>query len=141
MRNISELIHSCNKLDISFYIINGIEASKIISKTIELFTPLKTTNHLSISNDKNKVFTIPLEYNEFTYSKKLPKSKGYIFFDLESKDKNKVFVFENIQNIGDVMSENFGMEYFLVDENFNYLIAVNWYVIELTDGAKDYLMI
>ena len=63
-----------------------------------------------------------------------------MFFDLESKDKNKVFVLDNIQNICDMMSESFGMEYFLFNEQFNYLIAVNWYVIELTDGAKKYLI-
>ena len=47
---------------------------------------------------------------------------------------------DNIQNICDIMSESFGMEYFLFNEQFDYLIAVNWYVIELTDGAKKYLI-
>ncbi len=62
------------------------------------------------------------------------------FFDLENKDKNKIFVLDNVQNICNIMSESFGMEYFLCDEKFNYLIAVNWYVIELTNGAKEYLI-
>lgn len=47
---------------------------------------------------------------------------------------------DNIKNICDMMSESFGMEYFLFNEQFDYLIAVNWYVIELTDGAKKYLI-
>lgn len=64
-----------------------------------------------------------------------------IFFDLESKDRNNIFIFNNVQDICDVMSESFGMEYFLFDEYFNYLIVVNWYVIELTDGAKKYLIV
>lgn len=65
----------------------------------------------------------------------------YFFFDLESKDRNNIFIFNNVQDICDVMSESFGMEYFLFDEYFNYLIVVNWYVIELTDGAKKYLIV
>lgn len=140
MSNISELINICNNLNIPFCIIEGVEASQIISKTIKIFSPSQITNHLSISND-DKVFKIPLECNEFTYSKRLPEGKGYVFFDLESKDKNKVFVLENIQDVCDVMSESFGMEYFLVDENFDYLIAVNWYVIEIAGKARNYLMI
>lgn len=140
MNNIAEMARVCNDLNISFHIISGGDANKIISKVINFFNPEQTTGHLSISNDGNKVFKISLEYNEFTYSKKLPKDKGYVFFDLESKDKNKVFVLDNIQNICDIMSESFGMEYFLFNEQFDYLIAVNWYVIELTDGAKKYLI-
>lgn len=27
------------------------------------------------------------------------------------------------------------MEYFVADENGTFLVAVNWYVIEFTDGA------
>lgn len=72
--------------------------------------------------------------------KNCQRTKGMFFFDLESKDKNKVFVLDNIQNICDIMSESFGMEYFLFNEQFDYLIAVNWYVIEFTDGAKKYLI-
>lgn len=67
--------------------------------------------------------------------------QGLYFFDLESKDGNNIFIFNNVQDICDVMSESFGMEYFLFDEYFNYLIVVNWYVIELTDGAKKYLIV
>lgn len=67
--------------------------------------------------------------------------QGLYFFDLESKDRNNIFIFNNVQDICDVMSESFGMEYFLFDEYFNYLIVVNWYVIELTDGAKKYLIV
>lgn len=140
MNNIAEMARVCNDLNISFHIISGDDANKIISKVINFFNPEQTTGHLSISNDGNKVFKISLEHNEFTYSKKLPEDKGYVFFDLESKDKNKVFVLDNIQNICDIMSESFGMEYFLFNEQFDYLIAVNWYVIELTDGAKKYLI-
>lgn len=141
MGDISELIRVCNDLDISFNMINGDEANQIISQVIKFFNPEQTTGHLSISNDSNKALKIPLEGNEFTYSKKLPKCKGYIFFDLESKDRNNIFIFNNVQDICDVMSESFGMEYFLFDEYFNYLIVVNWYVIELTDGAKKYLIV
>ncbi len=140
MSNISELENICNDLNISFHIINGDEANEIIAQVINLFNPEKITGHLSISNSNNKVFKISLEHNEFTYSKKLPEGKGYIFFDLESKDKNNIFVLDNVQNTCDIMSESFGMEYFLCDEKFNYLIAVNWYVIELTNGAKEYLI-
>ncbi|MPW71852.1 hypothetical protein D6D90_09000 [Moraxella catarrhalis] len=73
--------------------------------------------------------------------KNYPNARVIFFFDLESKDRNNIFIFNNVQDICDVMSESFGMEYFLFDEYFNYLIVVNWYVIELTDGAKKYLIV
>ena len=79
MNNIAEMARVCNDLNISFHIISGDDANQIISKVINFFNPEQTTGHLSISNDSNKVFTISLEHNEFTYSKKLPEDKGYVF--------------------------------------------------------------
>lgn len=79
MNNIAEMARVCNDLNISFHIISGDDANRIISKVINFFNPEQTTGHLSISNDSNKVFKISLEHNEFTYSKKLPEDKGYVF--------------------------------------------------------------
>lgn len=80
MNNIAEMARVCNDLNISFHIISGDDANKIISKVINFFNPEQTIGHLSISNDSNKVFKISLEHNEFTYSKNCQRTKGMFFF-------------------------------------------------------------
>ena len=112
MGNISELIRVCNDLDISFNMINGDEANQIISQVIKFFNPEQTTGHLSISNDSNKALKIPLRAMSL-HIQKITQMQGLYFFDLESKDRNNIFIFNNVQDICDVMSESFGMEYFL----------------------------
>lgn len=38
------------------------------------------------------------------------------------------------------MEESFGMEYFVSNKTSDYLLAVNWYVIEGVGIAKDWLL-
>ncbi len=37
---------------------------------------------------------------------------------------------ENGRNFCSILKNAYGMEYFISNENANYLVAVNWYVIE-----------
>lgn len=46
---------------------------------------------------------------------------------------------EDVRFLCRILEESFGMEYFLVDEDFTYLIALNWYVIEGAGKAVNLL--
>ena len=43
---------------------------------------------------------------------------------------------KNAKLIGRLMENSFGMEYFVSNEKVNFLIAVNWYVIEVAGDAR-----
>lgn len=42
----------------------------------------------------------------------------------------------NARLIGRLMVNSFGMEYFVSNEKVDFLIAVNWYVIEVAGDAQ-----
>lgn len=131
---INELKSNADKIGLNYSIIKGIEAKKLISEIFRKFDPLRTSGHLAIS-DNSKI--IPLEYNEFTYTLAIKRQKGYLFFDQEGIDKNLVLEVENIQRVGELMEESFGIEYFLSNSDLSFLIAVNWYVIEVSGNCED----
>ena len=131
---IKELKSNADKIGLNYSIIKGIEAEKLISKILKKFNPLRFSGHLAISNDSK---VISLEENEFTYTLAIKKQKGYLFFDQEGIDKNLVLEVENIQRVGELMEESFGIEYFLSNSDLSFLIAVNWYVIEVSGNCED----
>ena len=138
---VNELKLNADKIGLSYSIIKGIAAKNLISEIFGKFNPLKTSGHLSIS-DNSKV--INLEDNEFKYTLAMKKQKGYLFFDQEGIDRNIVFEVENVQRVGELMEESFGIEYFLSNNNLSFLIAVNWYVIEISgdcEGIEDLINI
>ena len=51
----------------------------------------------------------------------------------------EVAVVDNASKIGEIMNNCYGMEYFITNLAQNYLIAVNWYVIEVTGTAVELL--
>ncbi|WP_394213386.1 hypothetical protein [Psychrobacter piscatorii] len=131
---INELKSNADKIGLNYSIIKGVEAEKLISKIFKKFDPLRTSGHLAIS-DNSKV--ISLEENEFTYTLAIKKQKGYLFFDQEGVDRNLVLEVENVQRVGELMEESFGIEYFLSNSDLSFLIAVNWYVIEVSGDCED----
>ncbi|RAV02766.1 hypothetical protein DQG13_08955 [Paenibacillus sp. YN15] len=100
------------------------------------FTPFKTAGHLAIGADSH---AISLEKYEFSYSKYLNSEPAFIFFDQEGLDRNTVVVVKDAKLAGDLMENSFGMEYFLSNEKLDYLIAVNWYVIEVAGSVAPLL--
>lgn len=42
---------------------------------------------------------------------------------------------DDVRGVSRLMEGSYGMEYFVSNEGGDFLIAVNWYVIEYTDGA------
>lgn len=131
---INELASNSESIGLKYCVIEGEEAREIISKVLTKFKPLKTSGHLCLSNSNG---VIPLGDNEFTYTLLMKKQKGYLIFDQEGSDRNLVFEVDNIQKVGELMSESFGIEYFLFDERLNFLIAVNWYVIEVSGDCEE----
>jgi hypothetical protein len=103
------------------------EAKMYKSMIINKYHPSNTWSHLSIDDNLNsEVHEIPIEY-EFTYSKSLPKEPVFIFFSQSSEGiKNIVLEIENGRKVGELMNH----EYFLSNENGDYLISVNYYGIQ-----------
>lgn len=60
----------------------------------------------------------------------------YIFFDQENHNRSKVVVIDDAKKLGQIMENSYGMEYFVSNEKADYLLAVNWYVIEGEGSAK-----
>ncbi|WP_225984728.1 hypothetical protein [Noviherbaspirillum aerium] len=131
-----EFIKAANLVGVRTEVLSREEGCKFIGATFRKFPPHKTTGHLSL---RGEIITIPLEKYEYTYSEELNATPAYVFFDQSGLDKNVVIRIGNAQKIGIVLKEAFGMEYFVSDENISYLIAVNWYAIEITGKAKELL--
>lgn len=134
--NTDELISTSRKLGIDIDVLDEMNSKKYIESIIEIFKPFKVTGHLSIGD---ATMNIPLEDNEFSYSKFLRSESAYIFFDQDGKDRNTVIVVKDATLIGDLMENSFGMEYFTSNEKQDFLIAVNWYGIEVVGIATELL--
>ena len=134
--NTCELTQVSRNLGIEILILDENDSKQYIKKVIDIFKPGKITGHLSIGRE---ILTIPLEGNEFSYSKYLKSEPAYIFFDQEGRDRNTVVVVNDAKLIGDLMKKSYGMEYFVSNKNADFLIAVNWYVIEVAGLAIGYL--
>lgn len=80
-----------------------------------------------------------MEGNEFSYSEYLESEPAYIFFDQEGRDRNSVVVVKDTKLIGLLMENSYGMEYFVSNEKADFLIAVNWYVVEAAGSAVESL--
>jgi len=134
--NAQELADVGNKLGIQVTLLDKNTSEKIIKRTVDHFVPYKTAGHLSIGNN---AMTFPLESYEFTYTEYLKSEPAYIFFDQSNFNRNQVAVINDAKKLGFLMENSFGMEYFVSNESLEYLIAVNWYVIEASGSVVDLL--
>lgn len=129
-----ELFTTGKKLDIKIELLTDSKAEKYINKSLNLFSPFKVTGHLGIGHNS---IDLPIDKWEFSYMEHLDKEGGYIFFDqMKSMYKHTVVKIEDIRLLGKILENSFGMEYFLTNEKTDFLIAVNWYVIEVAGTAK-----
>lgn len=134
--NTCELTQVSSNMEIEILTLDENDSKQYIKKVIDIFKPFKITGHLSIGTE---TLTIPLEGNEFSYSKYLKSEPAYIFFDQEGRDRNTVVVVKDAKSIGTLMENSYGMEYFVSNKNADFLIAVNWYVIEIAGLAIEFL--
>lgn len=107
-----------------------------IKRVTDRFSPHKLSGHLAIQVDS---VSVPLEPYEFSYPKYLDHEPIYMFFDQSGIDKDNVVVIKNGRALGEALSHSFGMEYFLSNKNIEFLLAVNWYVIEGAGTAKKWI--
>jgi len=132
-----ELIAAGNRAKINVELLDANVSSKYIEQLLITFNPFKTTGHLGIVINS---LTISLEENEFSFFEFLNSEPAYIFFDQDDpQGKSVVVKIEDAKVAGRVFEDSFGMEYFLSNEQMDYLVAVNWYVIEFAGTAKEKL--
>ena len=125
-----EIITVGKKLNIKTELLADDEAERFIQRTLDLFTPFRTTGHLGIGYD---YITLPIDNWEFSYMEYLSQESGYIFFSQNNRLSGRTVVkIDNLQELGKILDESFGMEYFLTNKNADFLIAVNWYVVEIS---------
>lgn len=130
--NTQELIQVSADLGIDTVVLEENESRQYIKKVIDVYKPFKITGHLSIGEN---IKTIPLNDYEYSFSTFLRSEPAYIFFDQESRDRNVVVVVKDANFIGRLMENSYGMEYFVSNEKMEFLISVNWYVIEVAGTA------
>ncbi|MBY5969686.1 hypothetical protein [Halomonas denitrificans] len=122
-----EVLRAANEIDVRATVLSKEEAEDIINHAINKFCPTKLTGHLSIGGNANSILT---EKYEFSFSKKLEEKPAFIFFEQNDQQKNLVISIDNARFLSPLMENCYGMEYFVTDQDFSYLIAVNWYAIE-----------
>ncbi|OCA69172.1 hypothetical protein BBI01_17315 [Chryseobacterium artocarpi] len=108
-----------------------------MDQVFKTFKVLKKSGHLAINS--SDAISIPAEKNEYTYSANLDSEPVYIFFDQENNDRNQVVLIEDGRRMGAIMENSFGIEYFITNVNFNYLLAINWYSIEGVGSAVNWM--
>ncbi len=136
MNHLKELMCVGSKINVSSHSIIGDEANTYIESIFHKYKPERKIGHLMIGGDS---IAISAEKYDSVYSKELPPIKGYVFFEQNKFNKNNIFVIDDVSCLCDVMNEAYGMEYFVSDENLDFLIAVNWYVVEAAGIARRWL--
>lgn len=136
MSNTVEFKRSADELGLACTVLSPDLASKFISDVTQKFEVEKLSGHVAINHDS---ISVALEPHEFTFSQQLPSGPAFVFFDQLGSDCGNVVVLQDGKSLGKVLENSFGMEYFVSNENYEYLLAVNWYVIEGVGTASDWL--
>ncbi|MGB5970207.1 MAG: hypothetical protein WBG70_17970 [Spirulinaceae cyanobacterium] len=136
MSKANELVKAGRELQINCSLLEETEAYEYINSVKQKYNPRKTSAHLAIGGES---ISIPLEKYEFLYSEHLDSEPAYVFFDQEGDDRKKVVMIEDGQKLCRVIENSFGIEYFVSNKQLDYLIAVNWYVIEGIGTAEKWL--
>ncbi len=135
-QNIQELLQVGQQLGIHVTALDQQQAQHYIERVLARYKPDQTSNHLSIGDG---ALTLSLEQHEFNYSEMLEQESVYMFFDQEGMDRQQVVVIQDARLVGKLMENAFGMEYFLSNEQAEFLIAVNWYTMQAVGTAISYL--
>ena len=136
MKNSTEILNACKELEIKARILSKEDSRNIITETIRKYNVNKITGHLSIHNNS---YTLPIEDYEFTYSLNLNEEPVYMFFDQNNINKNDVVLINDGRKVCKIMENTYGMEYFLSNIELDFLITVNWYVLEGSGSVIDWI--
>lgn len=132
----AEILRAAGEAGCACHVLPTAEAEYFISSVLARYKPEKISGHLAISHDS---IAIPLERYEFTFSKSLPQQPAYLFFDQTGADQGAVVALHDGRTLGTVLEHAFGIEYFVSNDRHDYLIAVNWYVIEGAGAAAEWM--
>lgn len=130
--SIDELKNAAELLGFEYEILTGETAAAIIDKSFVTFEPFRRQGHLSIMHERSH--KLRLDEHEYTFSKHLIDEPLIVFFEQTRNHVDVAFKLQKGQLFCDLLEECSGIEYFLTNENVDYLIAVNWYVIESVDN-------
>jgi len=133
-----ELSEICKKNNVDFEVLDKDKSKLYIQDIFTKYDVLKKDGHLSIGID---IVSVPTEKYELSYFEILNAEPAYIFFDQQNYLKrNEVIRINNARQLGEILGECFGFEYFLSNELKSFLISVNWYAIEMTGDLKERLL-
>ncbi|WP_439893719.1 hypothetical protein ACS7SF_19080 (plasmid) [Ralstonia sp. 25C] len=121
------------EMSIAARLLSKDEGCAYIASVFSKFNPWKREGHVSIGDDVKKLRT---EDCEFSFSRSMRGGPAFIFFEQNQVNRCDVVVVEDARNISLLMKNGHGMEYFISDNALNYLIAVNWYVIEYVGDVE-----
>jgi hypothetical protein len=136
MKHIDALLQAAQELEIPISELSKSEAENHIHSVIKKYCPVKTTGHLSLGHNS---VSLSIDKYEFLYSEILPSEPAYIFFEQDGRNKNSVAIINDAKQLCRVMENTYGMEYFVTNKHADYLIAVNWYVVEVGGSAIEWL--
>lgn len=133
MSKSEEIIEVSRELGVACDLMEEKQAVNYIPKVLEKFKPFKVTGHLQIGDN---AISLPIEENEFSYSKKLDSEMACMFFEQNFSERNVVLMIENAKLVCHVMENCSGIEYFLSNDRIEYLIAVNWYSVHVAGTVR-----
>jgi hypothetical protein len=125
---VKELLNTASFTGIKLSVMEKEFSRNFINNVLEKFKPSNITNHLSVGEN---CYTLPCEDYEFSYSESLKSEPGYLFFEQTGKGFECLLKIDEIRETGKLFYNSFGIEYFLVNENMDYLISVNWYTVQI----------
>lgn len=127
------VLENARALGVEVILLPESTSHNLIKEVFEKFKPWKTTGHLQLGGECAK---IPTDEHEGTFTNHLREEKAYLFFEQNYINKNIVLCFSDVRKISLVIKECPGMEYFITNEILSYLVAVNWYTIEISGGIN-----
>ncbi|MBC9811693.1 hypothetical protein H9Y05_04310 [Crocinitomicaceae bacterium CZZ-1] len=132
MNHAEELKHAAEKLALDYELLTGETAAAIINTSFEKFEPFRRQGHLGIMHERS--VKLKLSEHEYTFSEQLNDEPLLVFFEQTRENVAVVFKLFKGRYFCQLLEECYGMEYFLTNTHMDYLIAVNWYTIEIVDN-------
>lgn len=136
MSHAEELKNGAEQLGLQYELLTGEVAAAIIEACYLKFEPFRRQGHLGIMHKKSIKFK--LSEHEYTFSEQLNDEPLLVFFEQTRENIDVVFKLFKGQFFSRLLEECYGMEYFLTNMHVDYLIAVNWYTIEIV-GNDNFL--
>jgi hypothetical protein len=133
---VDEFKKAADELGLECHVLGAEKSKCFIEQVTDKFGANKLSGHVAINHDS---VNVPLEPHEFSFSENLRCEPVFLFFDQLGQDRELVVVLQEGQSLGKVLENAFGMEYFVSNETQEYLLAVNWYVIEGAGTAREWL--